>query len=171
VFVKGEVAPWNDLFARTSLPLSAIAFSQLKKKYTTQKSQDKLFKSTDSFFCDRPTAAALPGLLRSEFFSRKRQPVVVDLELAADQVEAEVRPAVESSELCVKSDIRCFLRIGAFNLTFDAIAENILSAVDQATSIIPKAKAMVQSIAMMASGVEMQPFWQKYPKRVELTVE
>jgi hypothetical protein len=63
------------------------------------------------------------------------------------------------------------LRIGAFNLTFDAIAENILSAVEQATGIIPKAKAMVQSIAIMASGVEMQPFWQKHPKRVELTVE
>jgi hypothetical protein len=171
VFVKGEVAPWNDLLSLTSLPLSAVSLSQLKKKYTSQKSQYQLFKSADYFFCDRPAAAALPGLLISPFFSRKRQPVVVDLAPATDRVEAEVRSAVESSELYVKSDIRCFLRVGAFNLTFDAIAENILSAVEQAMRIIPKAKARVQSISMIVSRIEMPPFWQKHPKRVALTVE
>jgi hypothetical protein len=171
VFVKGEVAPWSGLFSQTPLPLSAISLSQLKKKYTTQKAQDQLFKSADYFFCDRPAAAALPGFLKSEFFSRKRQPVVVDLTPSANQIEAEIRAAVESSELYVKSDIRCFLRVGAFNLTFNTLAENILSGVEQAMGIIPKAKARVQSIAMMASGIEMPPFWQKHPKKVELSIE
>jgi hypothetical protein len=171
VFVKGEVTPWTAVLSQTGLPLTAVSISQLKKKYTNQKAQDQLFKSAEYFFCEKAAAPVLPGLLTTQFFSMKRQPVVVELTEDAEQIAMEIQAAVECAELYVKSDVKCFLRVGAFNLTFDNLAENVVAGIEQALKIIPKAKARVESISMICSGIEMPPFWEKHPQRVELKAE
>ena len=169
VFVKGETAPWVPLFEKTGIDLKPISLSMLKKKFTSQKAQDQLFKSADFFFCEASAVGALPGLLKSQFFSRNRQPMIVHLEQDADQIAREIREATECAELYVKSDTRCFLRCGAFNVSFDQLAENITNGIEQAMKLIPKAKARVESIALMTSGIEMPPFWNKHEKIVKVT--
>ena len=169
VFVKGETAPWAPLFEKTGIDLKPISLSMLKKKFTSQKAQDQLFKSADFFFCEASAAGALPGLLKSQFFSRNRQPMIVHLEQDPDQIAREIREATECAELYVKSDTRCFLRCGAFNVSFDQLAENITNGIEQAMKLIPKAKARVESIALMTSGIEMPPFWNKHEKIVKVT--
>lgn len=171
VFVKGETAPWTPLFEQTGINLKPVSLSMLKKKFTSQKAQDQLFKSADFFFCESAAAGALPGLLKSQFFSRNRQPMIVNLEQDPEQIAKEIRDATECAELYVKSDTRCFLRCGAFNVSFDQLAENIVHGIEEAMKLIPKAKARVESIALMTSGIEMQPFWRKHGKIVKVTPE
>jgi hypothetical protein len=169
VFVKGGSTPWSALFSETGISLRAISISQLRKKYTKQKAQDKLFKSAEYFFCEKGATATLPGLLRSQFFSMNRQPIIVELAENAEQIASEIREAVQSADLYVRNDVKCFVRVGAFNLTFDNLAENVIAGIEQALKLIPKARARVESISMMASGIEMPPFWRKHPQRMELT--
>jgi hypothetical protein len=171
VFVKGEMAPWTDLFSKTGISLTAVSVSQLKKKYGNQKAQDQLFKSAEYFFCEKAASAQIPSLLKTQFFSMNRQPIVVELKADPDQIASEIRSAIESGEFYVRLDVKCFLRVGALNLGFDKLAENVITGIEQALKIIPKAKARVESISMMTSGIEMAPFWVKHPKKVDLTAD
>jgi hypothetical protein len=104
VFVKGEFAPWSTLFSETGISLRAVSISQLRKKYTKQKSQDKLFKSAEYFFCEKAASPALPSLLRSQYFSMNRQPIIIELTEDPEQIASEIREAVQSADLYVKND-------------------------------------------------------------------
>ena len=145
------------------------AIKVFKNKYEFRKLISSIYP--DFFFCESAAAGALPGLLKSQFFSRNRQPMIVHLEQDPEQIAKEIRDATECAELYVKSDTRCFLRCGAFNVSFDQLAENIVHGIEEAMKLIPKAKARVESIALMTSGIEMQPFWRKHGKIVKVTPE
>jgi hypothetical protein len=169
IFVKGEAGPWNELFSKTALNLTAVSMSMLKKKYTHQKAQDELFKSAEYFFCEQSARPLLPHLLKAEFFSRNRQPITVSLPSDPEQIINELRSALESSELYIKRESRVLMRCGAFDLSFDHLAENIVAAVTEGMKYIPKAKARVSSLALMTSGIELPPFWEKHPAQKTLT--
>lgn len=172
VFVTGESSKWNEIFEKVQLNVEAISISMLKKKYTNRKSRDQLLKSGDIFFCEKSAASVLPNHLGSQFFSRNRQPIVVSLKQDDPiQISQEIQNATESGELYIRHSLSCSIRVGGFNLTFDNLAENILSAIEQGYALIPKSKLRIESLSLMTSGLELPPFWEKNKKQIILKRE
>ena len=168
VFVGGEGAKWQEAFDQTDLQLKAISMSNLAKHYSTHKEQDELFTSCDYFFVEKNVAEQLPKKLGSKFFSRNRQPTEVTLDISnPEQIAKEIQDAIEQTQFYIRHTDNCWIRIGAFNLSFDHIAENITTAAELAYHEIPKAKARVKAIHLSASGIDMPPIWQKTPKTAE----
>ena len=175
LFVGGEASKWEPLIQKTGLSLKVISLSMLRKHYNTRKERDSLLHDPDSgqLFCEESIASQLPNRLGSQFFSRNRQPIRIKIQdtFTPDELKEEFRQACECSELYIRKDTTCLMRIGAFNLSFDYLGENIASAVQQAYELIPKAKARIESITLMTSGLEIQPIWEKNPKKITLTAE
>lgn len=175
VFVTGQAATWQTAFDTPSkfgqINLKAISVSMLKKKYTTRKSRDEMLSTTPIFFCEHAAVPMLPSLLGTQFFSRNKQPIVVNFDINdSDQIYKEIKEATECSEFYIKRNTKLMMRVGAFNFTFDHLGENIANAADQAIKIIPKAKKYIESMALMSSGIEIK-IWERNPKKIQLTPE
>lgn len=172
IFVTGESSKWNEIFQKIQLNLEAVSISMLKKKFTNRKSRDQLLKSGDIFFCEKSASGVLPNHLGSQFFSRNRQPIIVSLNQEdSNQILQEIQEATENGELYIRHNLSCSIRVGGFNLTFDNLAENIISAFEQAYKLIPKAKLRIESLSLMTSGLELPPFWEKNKKQIILKRE
>jgi len=172
VFVGGESTAWQKVFDQSGLQLTAVSMSNLQKHYSTRKERDTLLKSATYFFFDKPIGSQLPKRLGNQFFSRNRQPLQVELDINnPDQIAKEIQTSVECTHLYVKSSDSCIMNIGAFNMSFDHLAENICSAISQAMPLIPKAKARVSSICLMSSGITMPPLWEKNQVKTTLKAE
>lgn len=172
VFVGGEGGKWQEAFDKTELKLKAISMSALQKHYSSRKEQDNLFTSTDYFFAEKSIAQQLPKKLGNKFFSRNRQPTQVSLDIEKpEQIYNEIKSAIEGTQFYITASNECWVRVGAFNLSFDHLAENILTCSELAMHEIPKAKARVKSIHLYTSGIEMPPIWEKEAKKVSLTAE
>lgn len=174
VFVTGESAKWQAVFdsLESPLKLKAISMSMLKKKLTTRKSRDELLRTTPLFFCEHLAAPSLPSNLGTQFFSRTKQPIIVNLNIDdSSQIYNEIKNATEATEFYIKTDTRLLMRIGDFTLTFDQLGENIANAAEQAMSLIPKSGKHVETMGLITSGIEIGPIWDKNPKKITLTAE
>jgi ribosome biogenesis protein UTP30 len=153
-----EVA--EDKIKKEGLPVSKV-FEYLKLDADNKLfvNKIKLCGSFDLFMADKAIYQLVPRLLGPAFFTRKRNPIPVDL--TQKQWKGSMESACSSALLSIKGSC-CVVRLARVSQTSKEIVENVVAVIDGLVSALPKKWANISSMYLKFMDSLVYPVYQSF---------
>ena len=119
-----------------------IGVSKLRTDYKVHESRRQLCSSYDMFLADSRVIPMLPRLLGKAFFSKKKQPVPVDI-TKADWV-GQIQKALGSTYMFKSGGSCMVIRAARSSMDPQSIVENLMAVATGVAGSIPRKWANVQ---------------------------
>ncbi|PVU95970.1 hypothetical protein BB559_002550 [Furculomyces boomerangus] len=134
-----------------------LGVSELKKQYKPYEAKRMLLESHQLFMVDDRVLPALPKLVGSKFFQKKKQPVPVNL--ATNEFTKEIKKALSSTYFHFSRGTTLSIKIGSTRMTSEQLCENILHALPYIIKRIPKNSKNVKMLAIKSSDSVALPIY------------
>ncbi|KAI8618897.1 ribosomal protein L1p/L10e family-domain-containing protein [Chytriomyces sp. MP71] len=162
LFTKDPQKEFKALLESNDITVDkVIGVSKLKANYYSYESKRKLCDSYDLFLTDDRIISLLPPLIGKAFFSKKKQPIPVDL--TAKNLKSEIEAAKNATYLHLNKGLCNAVKIGTTKQTVAQVVDNIIYSVDKIVDKVPSKWSNVQSIQLKLSDSASLPLFNALP--------
>ncbi|KAL3664448.1 hypothetical protein V7S43_010769 [Phytophthora oleae] len=118
----------------------------LRKKFSRFEDKRALAAAYDTFLADDRVIPYLKGPLGTKFFVKKKQPIAV--RVSRKSVANSVRLAARRTAFHVSAGVCNNVKVARLDMTPEQIVENVMVAMNNCASLVPKGWNGVQSISV-----------------------
>ncbi|EEY67326.1 uncharacterized protein PITG_04334 [Phytophthora infestans T30-4] len=123
-----------------------LTVKKLRKNFSRFEDKRALAAAYDMFLADDRVLPYLKGPLGNKFFVKKKQPVSV--RVSRKDVANSVRLAARRTAFHVSAGVCCNVKVARLDMTPEQIVDNVMVAMNNCASLVPKGWNGVQSISL-----------------------
>jgi ribosome biogenesis protein UTP30 len=139
-----------------------ITLDKLRTDYKRFEQKRELLATYDMFLADDRILPMLCKELGKTFFSRKKQPVAIQVTRPA-ALKSYVERARDSTYMFVSSGTCISITVGTTAMTKEELTANIMAVAPAAIAHVPKKWKNIQAIAVKTSTSDALPVFSKLP--------
>ena len=157
VITKDPQKEWSEKFkeAFAPFPIKVYSIEKWRKRFTRAADRRQLIKETRFFCADRRVGHVISDILGSDFYEKKKTPVLVNLE--KEDILEDIKNVFECTMALLPKGYKFAAPIGKLSWDANDVAENGIDAINGVFEKIGKEK--VASIAIRTPGSILIPVY------------
>lgn len=170
VFTKDPQRKYKDLINSLKIPSihKIQGISKLRTKFKPFEAKRNLCGSFDLFLADKGILPLLPKVLGKTFFSRKKQPLPVDIDtLSTKTLAKELTEAIQSTYYYFTGGANSTVVVGNSQQDGDDITENIITVIKSVSQKLTGGISVIKSIHLKTSSSIALPIFVQKPKSTQ----
>eukprot|EP00163_Fabomonas_tropica_P001122 TRINITY_DN10855_c0_g1_i1.p1 TRINITY_DN10855_c0_g1~~TRINITY_DN10855_c0_g1_i1.p1 ORF type:complete len:288 (+),score=97.52 TRINITY_DN10855_c0_g1_i1:255-1118(+) len=164
IFVKDPQSEFKKKVEEQSLSniTKVIGISKLRSNYKPFEAKRELVNSYDLFLADDRVIPLLPKLIGSKFFTKKKQPLPVNL--TKKNLSREIQRALASTSLVMGGGPCVAVKVARSSQSAKEVTENIVSVAEQVAKLIPRKWKNIQTMHIKTHSSVALPIFHSLPE-------
>lgn len=170
LIVKDPQREFKDKIEAKGLKMvkKVIGVSKLKAKFKQYEAKRQLCSSYDLFLADDRVLPMLPHLIGKVFFEKKKQPLPV--KLTRDNWDEQFKKIFNATPFYLAEGLCSTVKAGHTGMDRDHIVNNIVSALDKVSEILPKKWQGIQAVHIKTHDSIALPIFHSLPNSSSINV-